>query len=182
GNETSFAYDPDSDLTSTTFPEATDETDRYLYDSAGQMLAASFGKGSETLASLKYGRNGEDQVTSTVSEGLPGAGTTEYTYDEDNRLTKASSTDYEYDGAGNPTKGGSSTAAYDGAEALEHEGGTSYSYDEEGARTKATPSSGPATSYDYDQAGNLTSVSRSSEAETPAIADSYSYNGDGLRT
>jgi RHS repeat-associated protein len=42
--------------------------------------------------------------------------------------------------------------------------------------------SGPATSYDYDQAGNLTSVSRSSEAETPAIADSYSYNGDGLRT
>jgi RHS repeat-associated protein len=86
------------------------------------------------------------------------------------------------DGAGNPTKLGSSTAAYDEASQLEHVGTTSYSFDEEGDRTEATPSSGPATSYGYDQAGNLTSVDRAGEGESTAIEDSYSYDGGGLRS
>jgi YD repeat-containing protein len=51
GNLTSFAYDPDSNLTSTAFPEPTGETDHYAYDLADEMTEANFGKGEETLAS-----------------------------------------------------------------------------------------------------------------------------------
>ena len=57
-----------------------------------------------------------------------------------------------------------------------------YTYNEAGQRIKTTPSTGPATTYGYDQAGNLTSVNRSKEGETPAIEDTYAYNGEGLRT
>ncbi len=181
GNTTSFAYDPDSNLTSITFPEGTDETDRYGYDFADQMTEAAFGKGSETLASLAYGRAGNEQVASSTSGDLPGEESTAYSYDAANRLTKAGSTAYEYDDAGGPTKLGLSSAGYDEADQLEHAGSTSYSFNEEGQRTKATPSSGPATTYGYDQAGDLTSVDRASEGETPAIEKSYTYDGEGLR-
>jgi RHS repeat-associated protein len=182
GNLTSFAYDPDSDVTSTTFPEGTGETDHYSYDLADAMTGTSFKKGSETLASLSYGRDDEGQVASATSTGLPGEESTSYSYDAANRLSKDGSTTYEYDGAGNPTKLGSSTAAYDEAAEVEHVGGTDYAYDELGERTKATPSSGPATSYGYDQAGDLTSVNREAAGEAPAIEDSYAYDGDGLRS
>jgi RHS repeat-associated protein len=182
GNETSFAYDPDSNLTSTTFPEATSETDRYAYNLADQITETSFGKSSETLASVTYGRDGEGQVASTSSTELPGEASSSYTYNQANRLTKDGATAYEYDPAGSPTKLGSSAAAYDEASQPEHAGGTDFSYDAVGERTKATPSAGPSTSYGYDQAGELASVSRLSEGEAPAIEDSYAYSGDGLRT
>jgi YD repeat-containing protein len=63
----------------------------------------------------------------------------------------------------------------------ESDTGLTYAYNEEGERTKATPTSGPATSYGYDQAGDLTSVERPKEGETAEIKDSYTYNGEGLR-
>jgi RHS repeat-associated protein len=182
GSQTSFAYDPDSNLTAIAYPEGTAESDRYAYNFADQMSEATFAKGEETLASLSYGRDSEGQVAGTTSGGLPGAESTLSTYDPANRLTKDGASAYEYDGAGNATKLGESTAAYDEGSQLEHVAGTSYSFDEEGQRTKITPSSGPATSYGYDQAGNLTSVERGGEGETPAIEDSYAYDGDGLRT
>jgi len=40
----------------------------------------------------------------------------------------------------------------------------------------------PATTYSYDQAGNLTAVERPKSGEKPAIAESYAYDGIGLRT
>ena len=51
-----------------------------------------------------------------------------------------------------------------------------------GERTKTTPGTGPATTYGYDQAGNLTSVERPKEGATSEIKDTYTYNGEGLRT
>ena len=181
GNLTSFAYDPDSNLTTITFPETSANTDHYAYNNAGEISEARFAKGPETLASLSYTRDSEGQVKTTTSNGLPGEETTEYDYDQNNRLTKDASTGYEYDAAGNPTKTGSSTNAYDPADQLEHSSGASYTYDEMGERAKTTPASGPATSYDYDQAGDLTSVSRPEEGSTPIIEDHFTYNGDGLR-
>jgi len=181
GNLTSFAYDLDSNLTTITFPESSGNTDHYAYDNAGEMSEAGFDKGSETLASLSYARDGQGQVAQTTSYGLPGEEATEYAYDQNNRLMKDGSTGYEYDAASNVTKIGSSTNAYDQADQLEHSGGTSYTYDDVGARTKTTPASGPATSYGYDQTGNLASVSRPEEGSTPKIEGSYAYNGDGLR-
>lgn len=182
GNETTFAYDPDSNLVATTFPESTGETDRYAYNDADQMTETSFDKGSETLASLSYGRNEEGQVASTVSTGLPGEDTTDYAYNENNQLTKSGSTAYEYDAAGNLTSTAGSTYVYDEADQLERSSNASYTYNEVGERTKTTPATGPATSYGYDQAGNLTTVDRPEEDATPKIEDNYTYNGEGLRT
>ncbi len=182
GNETIFAYDPDSNLVATTFPESTGETDRYAYNDADQMTETSFDKGSETLASLSYGRNEEGQVASTVSTGLTGEDTTNYAYNENNQITKSGSTAYEYDAAGNLTSTAGSTYVYDEADQLEHSSNASYTYNEVGERTKTTPATGPATSYGYDQAGNLTTVERPEEGTTPKIEDNYTYNGEGLRT
>ncbi len=43
------------------------------------------------------------------------------------------------------------------------------------------PEPQPATTYKYDQAGNLTAVERPKAGEVPAIAESYAYDGTGLR-
>lgn len=38
------------------------------------------------------------------------------------------------------------------------------------------------TTYKYDQAGNLTAVEKPKAGESPAVEESYTYNGGGLRT
>ena len=181
GNTTKFSYDADSDLTATTFPSGTGDEDTYAYDEADAMSEVKMAKGSETLASIVYARDKDGLVTKATSKGLPGAEVTEADYDENNRLTKYGSTEYKYDAASNPTKEGSSESTYNEGDELEKGGGETYSYNEVGERTKAEPSSGPATTYGYDQAGNLTSVERPEGESKPKIEDTYAYNGDGLR-
>jgi RHS repeat-associated protein len=178
---TTFAYDTNSNLTTITFPTGTNNIDAYAYNASDQMTEAKMTKGTETLASLLYTRDGDNQATKILAKGLPGSETTEYTYDENNRLTKAGTTPYEYDPADNPTKTGTSTNTYDNADQLKTGTGLTYTYDEQGERTKTTPTTGPATTYSYDQAGNLTSVERPKEGETGEIKDSYAYDGNGLR-
>ncbi len=177
---TKFSYDPDGDLTVIQYPTATGDEDKYVYNEADQMSEVKMSKGSETLASLLYARDNDGQVKKTTSKGLPGEEVTEYSYDEDNRLTKAGSTTYEYDAANNPTKIGSNTYTYDSADELEKGGGVTYAYNEAGQRTKSTPT-GVATTYGYNQAGDLISVERPKEGEHAAIADTYAYDGDGIR-
>jgi RHS repeat-associated protein len=180
---TKFAYDPDSDLASATFPA---NEDTYAYNDADYMSEAKMKKGTETLASLAYTRNEDAQITKTTSKGLPGEEKPAFTYDENSRLTKGAGTAYAYDAANNPTTIGSDTYSYDNADELEKAvlkkaTTATYTYNEVGQRTKTTPATGPATSYGYDQAGNLTTVTRPKEGETPAIEDAYTYNGEGLR-
>jgi RHS repeat-associated protein len=179
---TKFSYDRDSDLISTTFPTTTIDEDQYAYNDAGQMTEIKMLKGSETLASLLYARDADGQVIKTTSKGLPGAESTEDTYDADSRLATAGSTAYEYDAANNPTKIGSGTYKYNNASEPETGPSVTYTYDELGERTKTTPSTGPATTYGYDEAGNLISVERPKEGETSEIKDTYTYNGEGLRS
>jgi RHS repeat-associated protein len=178
---TKFAYDPDSDLTTTAFPSGTGEEDEYVYNEADQMSETAMKKGGETLASLVYKRDNVGQLTKITSKELPGAEVTSYAYDENNRLTEAGANAYEYDAANNPTKTPGSTNVYDEANELEKSTGVTYAYDELGERTKTTPSSGPATSYGYDEAEDLTSVKRPEEGAIPAIEDIYAYDGNGLR-
>jgi RHS repeat-associated protein len=179
---TKFTYDPDGELTATIFPSETTDEDKYAYDDPDQMNEVKMLKGTETLASLVYARDGDGQVKTTTSKGLPGAESTEYAYDTNNRLTKAGSTTYEYDAANNPTTLASATYKYNNASQLETGPSLTYTYDELGERTKTTPSSGPATTYGYDEASNLTSVERPKEGEVPKIEDTYAYNGEGLQT
>jgi RHS repeat-associated protein len=178
---TKFAYDADSEQTATTWPSATSEEDTYAFNEADQLTGQAFKKGAETLASLEYSRDNDGQLKTTKQSGLPGEAEVAYSYDENSRLTKAGARSYEYDNADNPTKTGESTNTFDEADELTKGAGVEYSYDELGERTKRTPSSGPATTYAYDQAGDLTGVTRPLEGETPAIEDSYGYDGNGLR-
>ena len=181
GETTTFSYDRDSDLVTTTFPTSTGDVDAYSYDNSDRMSAVAMSKGTETLASLGYGRDADGQVIGTTSKGLPGQAETGYDYDEDDRLTNAGTTSYEYDAADNPTKTPASANTYNSANEVEAGTGVEYTYDALGERTKRKPTSGPETTYGYDQAGNLTSVSRPKEGSTPAIEDSYGYDGNGLR-
>ena len=180
--ETKFSYNPDSELTLTSFPTEVKDEDKYAYNDADAMTEVKMEKSTEVLASLVYTRDSDGQVKKITSKGLPGAEITENTYDENNRLKKYGSTEYKYDSANNPTKEGANEYTYNAGDELEKGGGSTYAYDELGERTKQTPEKGPATTYGYDQAGDLTSVERPEGESKPKIEDSYAYNGEGLRT
>jgi RHS repeat-associated protein len=183
-NATKFAYDADADLTTATFPTGTGNVDKYTYNDADQLTKNETKKGTEVLASLAYTRDKLGQLKQTTQKGLPGEEKTAYTYDANDRVTKAGTAVYEYDGADNPTKTAGSVNTYDSADQLEKgisSATINYTYDELGERTSAAPLIGPSTAYGYDQAGNLAAVTRPKEGETPAIEDSYAYDGNGLR-
>jgi RHS repeat-associated protein len=179
---TKFSYNVDSEPEKTTFPSETKDEDTSGYNDADQMTEVKMKKSSETLGSLVYTRDDDGQVKKTTSKDLPGPEVTEDTYDENNRLTKSGSTEYKYDAANNPTTEGSSTNTYNEGDELEKSTGETYTYDELGERTKTIPEKGPATTYGYDQAGNLISAERPKEGETTEIKDTYTYNGENLRT
>ncbi len=179
---TTFAYDQDSDLTKITYPSGTSEEDKTTLNDADQITKIEMKKSSEVQASLTYTLDDDGQVKTITAKGVPGEEKPSATYDENNRLTKLGTTEYKYDAANNPTKTGSSTNTFNAADELEKGTSVTYSYDELGERTKRTPTSGPATTYAYDQAGNLISVAQPKEGEKAAIEDSYTYNGEGLRT
>jgi RHS repeat-associated protein len=180
GNTTSFTYNRDSEPTATTFPVGTTDTDEYAYDRADRMSSVTMKKGAETPASLVYSRDPAGQLESLISKGLPGAETESFSYDENERLTKAGSAEFGYDAANNITKAPGTTNAFDKASEIESATGAAFAFDKEGERTKETPSSGPATTYKYSQAGNLTAIERPEEFETPAISESFGYDGNGL--
>jgi len=179
---TSFGYDPDSDPTNTTFPAASSNVDSYAYNHSDEITEAKFAHSTETLAALSYTRESNGQISGIVSKALPGEEKPSYTYDSNSRLTKAGSTAYEYDTANDPTKIASTTYKYNIASELESATAAKYTYNEADERTKTTPTTGQATTYAYNAAGELTSVTRPEEGKTPAISDSYEYNGNGLRT
>jgi YD repeat-containing protein len=164
---TKFTYNEDSELKATVFPSETKDEDAYAYNDADQMTEVKMAKSTETLASLVYTHDGDGQVTTVTSKGLPGEEKPFYEYDKNSRLTKSAGTAYEYDAANNPTKLGTTTYKYDSADQLESGGSIKYAYNEVGGRTKTTPETGSATTYGYDQAGNLTSVERPKKAKKP---------------
>jgi RHS repeat-associated protein len=175
-HSTTFAYNRDSELKGTTFPTTATDEDVSEYDRADQLAKQTFKKGAETLASLSYTRDKVGNIESTTQTGLPGTSPS-YEYDKANRLTKGAGTTFEYDNAGNPKKIGATELKYDAASQLEKAGTTNYSFNNLGERTKASPESGSETKYGWDQAGNLITIKRTS----PAIEDSYGYDGNGLR-
>jgi RHS repeat-associated protein len=183
---TTFKYNADSDLEKTIYPTMTGDEDTYAYNDDDQMSETKMTKGTETLASLIYTRNKDEQVTKATTTGLPGEEKPAFSYDENSRLTKGAGVTYKYDEANNPTTIGSDTYTYNVADELERAVDKktiddTYSFNGVGERTKTEPASGAATTYGWNQAGDLTSVMRAKSGETPVIEDTYTYNGDGLR-
>ena len=183
---TIIKYNEDSEPSVIQYPSTTIGFDQYTYQDNDEPSEMVFKKGLETFASLAYTDNKDDAITKITSKGLPGEAKPEYTYDENDRLTKAGTVSYAYDVANNATTIGNATYSYNAADELENAVSSkktvdTYEYNEVGERTKTTPSSGPATTYKYDQAGNLIAVERPKEGEVTAIEDAYAYNGEGLR-
>jgi RHS repeat-associated protein len=188
GNTTHFKYNANSDLTATVYPATTGDEDQYAFNETDAMTEVKMLKGTETLASIAYTRSKDELVTKETDKGLPGEEAPAYTYDANTRLTKGRGIAYKYDADTDPTTIGTETLAYKENDEPEKrvnskkETTATYTYNEFGQRTKTTPKTGPATTYEYNQAGNMTTVTRPKEGATPAINDTYTSNGDGLRT
>ncbi len=179
GNTTTFAYNPNSDLTTTTFPKGTGEQDKISYNNADQQMKITMiGSGLKILAAVAYTRDGDGQIKTTTTTGLPGTGSTTDIYDANNRLEKSGSTTYAYDAADEPTTLGSNTSVYDAAGELKTSGSNIYGYDQLGDRVSATPKEGQTTTYGYNQAGDLIQVK---QGKAGGLNDNYAYNGEGLR-
>jgi RHS repeat-associated protein len=186
GDKTTFAYNPDSGIASTTFPAATGNFDSYSYNTADQLTGITFAQtGGSALASLSYTRDPAGLLSAETATGLPGQGSTSYSYTPLEQLASAGSNTYKYDKADDLTVKDTTTSyTYDQANQLTasgtitHVGMTvptgTYAYDSLGERISATAA---PRAYSYDQAGRLTAAAPSGTA-----AATFAYNGDGLRT
>ncbi len=165
-NETTFAYSPDAQLSSTTFPTATGNVDSYGYNDADQLTSTTMKQSASTLASLSYTLDPLGQPTTISQTGLPGAASTSYTYSPQEQLASAGSSSYSYNAAGNPTALASTTLSYDGNGYLQSftSGSTNVpiQYNADGQRNLGAGPTLATDHYLYDEAGRL------SEA-TPAV-------------
>ncbi len=138
---TSYSYDANGNLSQEVEPNG--DTITYTYDHANRQTGTSYA-GTPATPAVSYGYDAAGNRTSMTD----GAGTLNYTYDNNNRLLAASrgsdTFSYAYDAAGNTT-----SRTYPGGTA------TTYSFDNDNRLASVTSSSN-TTSYSYDAAGNLT--------------------------
>jgi RHS repeat-associated protein len=103
-HQTTFGYDPDSNLTSQAYPNGT--TAATSYNEADQVTGiqhAPTANPAAPFASFSYGRDGAGLLTSVTSTGVP-ADTHTYGYNSLNQLTGVDTSTYGYDPADNLTK------------------------------------------------------------------------------
>lgn len=198
GNETTFAYDNDSNLTKITYPSGTSASASYSYDDTDALTDTSYTIGDTTTDLAALGRNADELISTTSSPSttygydalnrVTTGVSASYTYDDASEITSAtptegSATDYEYNADGQLCWTGSTTDACGSAPS----GATTYSYDSAGDRLRSTPSDGHPTTYGWDQAGNMVcetapnASSYSCASPNSSVTSTYSYNGDGLR-
>jgi RHS repeat-associated protein len=193
---TTFAYDPNADLTLKTLPNANTAT--MAYDKDGQLTSLTNKKGSTTLSSFSLALDGVGNPTQDVTN----AGTINYSYDAFNRMYQAcystctgTSRDgyvYTYDPAGNQTTfvrrlaAGNVTTTYksntddqlcwsyvgtsSNSCTSTPSGGTTYTFGPNGNMTVAG-----SITYGWDLEQRLTSIASGSNTHT------YTYDGDGNR-
>lgn len=183
---TSFAYDRDSNLLRTTYPEGSGNVDTAGYDNADQLTSLAFKQGETTLASITYELDANGLPQGIEASGLPGSSRTSYAYTALDQLASAGTQSYAYDAADNMTELESATPLrYDAANELTEgpvapgtaEAPATFAYDRDGNRMSATPSGEEATRYTYDQANRLLTL-----AVPLRRSKTYTYDGDGLMT
>jgi RHS repeat-associated protein len=195
-NTTTFGYDPDSNLTTETFPAASGIVDSFTVNAADQLTAVSSSRAGTPMFSAAYTIDSANQLTSDTSAA---SGTGLYKYTPLKQLCYAGSTNstacssppsgsiaYTYDAADNLVQKGSSQQVFNNADQLcwiatttgscstPPSGATTYQYDSRGNRTNVSPSGGQAVTLSFNQANRLTKY-------VAASAESYGYNADGLR-
>lgn len=169
----------------------TGTTQRYTYDGAGFLSGIDYGSGrlrtvtydnysrlatdttrnsaGQTVASIAYGYDVDDHVTTKTTTGTAGAGANNYAYDMAGRLTSwtgpQGTVAYEWDASGNRTRAGSKTATYDQRNRLLSDTDYTYTYTARGTIASRT-SSGLTESYTFDAFDRL----------TKAGANTYTYD------
>jgi RHS repeat-associated protein len=170
GRTTNFDYDPNSNLTTTTFPNSVN-VDSVNFDAADQPSSTTFKAGSTTLGSLVYGRDNANQLNAETVTGLAGSSNT-YDYNSLEQLTTRNGTPtWSYDAADNLTQTSNGTnQVFDAANQLCATGAnpgtctapdpsaTTYSFDPLGERTAQTAPGGTTLGLGYDQAQRLTTT------------------------
>ncbi|MCK1820394.1 Teneurin-1 [Streptomyces sp. XM83C] len=122
----------------------------FSYDSLERItndkLTSPTGK---VLASITYGWDVNDNLTSKTTTGLSGASSNTYTYDWANRLTSwnnGTTTEvYGYDASGNRTRVGGDTYTYDARNRLTSDGHSTYAYTARGTLKTITDEGGTQT-------------------------------------
>ena len=195
-----YTYDSAGRL-ATDAAAASGATGTYSYNNLDQVTGISYGSGKDTqafgydslhrltsdtvtdsaeaqVASIGYGYNADDDVTSMTTSGLanPGGGTgtitNTYGYDEANRLTSwiaapsggtASTKTYGYDADGNLVSNNGTTYTYDARDELTADGANTYTYTPDGDLASQTSSStGVISSYTTDAFGQQITDANSS--------------------
>lgn len=111
-----------------------------------------------TIASIGYGYDPNNNLTSKTSNGFGGAASNTYTYDWADRLESwndgTATTPYAYDDAGNRTRVGADVYTYDARNQLTSDGHTSYKYSARGTLSQRTVNA-VATDVRFDAYGQL---------------------------
>jgi RHS repeat-associated protein len=188
-NQTTFAYNPDSQLITQVDPNTT--TMSVTVNNADQLTGISdapTANPNSPFASFAYGRDNAGQVNSVTSTGVPTDNNT-YTYTALNQIKTVNSNPYSYDTADNLTKQFTgATQAFDSANQLcwtsptgatgtcgtPPTGSTTYTYDTRGNRTAQTLPNGYTYTYTYDQANRLSTAT--SAPKIAAVAGGTSHS------
>ncbi|MWA05377.1 DNRLRE domain-containing protein [Actinomadura sp. LD22] len=158
---TTLTWNGDDQIATTT-DSITGDTDTRTYDDAGRLTGIATLNGTTTahrtygyddldrltsdelkapdgtsLASIGYGYNLDDQLTTKTTTGTTGAGTNTYGYDDAGRLTSwtdptGHKTDYGWDPSGNRIQAGATTYTYDERNRLTSDGTNTYTYSARG--------------------------------------------------
>ncbi|MCD0450030.1 hypothetical protein LO762_12625 [Actinocorallia sp. API 0066] len=216
---TTYGYDTGQRLTTLQDP-ASGSTLTYNYDTVSRLQTISYGTGANTrtfdydplqrltgdtlknnggttLASVSYGYDLNDNVTSKTTTGVSGASANTYTYDFADRLTNwttgSTTTVYEYDDSGNRVRLGADVFTYDARNQLTSDGEATYTYSARGTLLTSTKA-GNTVNYTSDAYGQqiteatLTggtqtyvndALGRNVSASGPAGNITFAYSGKG---
>ncbi|SDH67851.1 LamG-like jellyroll fold domain-containing protein [Pseudonocardia oroxyli] len=156
------------------------------YDDSHRLTSDALAtNGGTPIASVTYGWDPDDNLTSKTTTGTTGAAANTYTYDDADRLTSwddgTTTTDYTYDASGNRLTNGTHTFTYDARNRLLTADSQLYTYTPRGTlltangQTTGTDAfgqvitqqhSGGTQTYDYDGLGRV-------------IQTGFSYTGLG---
>ncbi|MEV0681664.1 LamG-like jellyroll fold domain-containing protein [Actinosynnema sp. NPDC050436] len=126
----------------------------YAYDDLNRVVADTVSNPSgQATASIAYGYDKNDRLTTKATTGLAGAGTSTYTYDKAGRLTKwddgTNPVTYTWDDNGNRLSAGTVTATYDQRNRLLTSGNSTFDHTARGT-LQSTTTGGTTVNHQYD--------------------------------
>lgn len=185
---TTWTYDANGDKATMVDPNGVQTT--WSYDDADRLTGIGY---SDTTAPVTY-TNTPDGKVATMADG---SGTTSYTYDADDQLTKyvngaGQTVTYGYDPAGNVTQigypnGKTVTEAYNPAEQLKsvtdwNGNTTSFGYDHDGNQTSTAYPNGITDTRSYNSADQLTGITDTNSGGAKVLSFGYTVDPAWLIT